>query len=269
MLFRLPTDTRIRHRAHPELPSVIRRAVIAFLSALPLVATLAFAPRAEAALEFVGSCPDGPTGGPRNAACVVTDGTFQYLTFGGARVRPAALQTLLGEGWELGSRSDFAEFIARNAPVFESSWNDATIAPGTVLSPAAGSRIQQDFASLVVARTGDEGIARAFTDLILKLGGQNGNPTYSITLGTADLDASGLNRYTVTLSAYLTDQGASLTRNNLFSGPASTVVRSLASEQNPSVYFLQRSLPPIPEPEPFVLLGAGLATLLIVRRRFR
>jgi hypothetical protein len=269
MLFRLPTDTRIRRRAHPELPSVIRRAVIAFLSGLPLIAALALPSQAEAALEFVGICPDGPAGGPRNTACVVTDGTFEYLTFGGARVRPDALQTLLDQGWELGTRSEFAELVARNAPIFTSDWNDATVARGAVFSPASGALLQQEFASLAQARTGDVGIAKAFTDIILMLGGQDGNPSYSITLGTADLDASGLNRYTVTLSAYLTDQDTSLTRNNLFSGPASTATRTLASEVNRSTYFLMRSPAPIPEPGPFVLLGVGLAALLVVRRRLR
>ena len=248
---------------------MIRRAVIALLSGLPLVAALGFAPGAEAALEFVGTCPGGPAGGPRNAACIVTDGTFEYLTFGGARVRPAALQTLLDQGWELGTRSEFAELVARNAPVFDTAWNDATLARGTVFTPASGLLLQQEFASLSQARTGDTGIARAFTDLILTLGGQNGNPLYSITMGTADLDTSGLNRYTVTLSAYLTDQGTSLTRNNVFSGPASTATRTLASEVNSSVYFLLRPMAPIPEPEPVVLFGVGLATLLFARRRLR
>ena len=260
---------RIRRRAYPELPSVIRRVVIAFFSGLPLIAALAFPLRAEAALEFVGICPDGPAGGPRNTACVVTDGAFEYLTFGGARVLPDALKTLLDQGWELGTRTEFAELVARQAPVFTSNWNDATVARGAVFTPASGALVQQEFASLAQARTGDVEIAKAFTAIILMLGGQDGNPSYSITLGTADLDASGLNRYTATLSAYLTDQGASLTRNNLFSGPASTATRTLASEANRSAYFLLRPLAPIPEPEPFVLLGVGLATLLVVRRRLR
>ena len=83
------------------------------LSALFVVLALCASP-ARAAVEHVGSCTD-----PNSTACVLGDGSFEYLSVGGA-TGTAALTQRLGEGWELGSRRDFLDMVLRNSPTFRS-----------------------------------------------------------------------------------------------------------------------------------------------------
>lgn len=228
---------------------------------------------AKADLAYVGACADARAG-----ACVLTDGSFEYLSWGGAKVDSAGLATLLGEGWSLGGRADFAAMVARNAPLATSTWNDAFFPDGpdvdglddivfgtdAVLAAFAG-----DFAQLKLARSGDAGLAAGFRELVLKFGGTNANPAYTMTFGTADLsDAS--TRYTASLSAYFTDAGGTISRNNTFSGPLGDGTRALALEAiSAQAYFLLRPVSVVPEPGAYALMltGLGMVAGMAVRAR--
>ena len=71
------------------------------------------------------------------------------------------------------------------------------------------------------------------------------------------------------LQAYLNDQGESLSRNNVFSGAASTNVSNTSLEAIVAHdYFLLRAaVAPVPEPGTHAMLLAGLAVLVANARR--
>lgn len=237
-----------------------------------LAGSLGLATPAAAALSHVGACVN-----PATNACVITDGSFEYLSVGGARVKSDGLASLLGAGWTLGTRADFASMVARNAPLMSSSWNDAFLPdggdPDTLEDIVFGtsdvlSVFASQSASLIRARSGDPVLAAAFKDIVLKFGGQNANPAFVLhALGTAEF--AGANRYTVALQAYLNDQGESLSRNNVFSGAASTNVSNTSLEAIVAHdYFLLRAaVAPVPEPGTHAMLLAGLAVLVANARR--
>lgn len=219
---------------------------------------------AQASLSYVGSCADAAT-----QACVATDGSFEYLTMGGARVKSDALPALLAQGWELGTRTDFVGMITRNAPVFAVTWNDIFLANGDILFGVAGTTLQSSLPHVTNARTGSTTIAASFKDIVLKLGGSDANPAYFLTLGTAEIADGATHRSTVSVQAYYTDAGTSLARNNVFSGPQGTGTRPLALEPiSANNYFLLRPVSPVPEPQTYALFAAGLGIVgLMIRRR--
>lgn len=211
---------------------------------------------ADAALNVVGSCSSAST-----QACVVTDGTFEYLTMGGAKVKSGDLPALLAQGWELGTRADFVGMVSRNAPLFASDWNDIFLADGSIEFAVSGTELASSMPQLQLARTGNEAIAASFREIILQLGGINANPSYLLTVGVAEL-ASATARRTMGMSAYYTDEGTSITRNNTFDGMQGTGTRSLALEEiSASNYFLLRPVSAVPEPQSYALFGVGLGLL--------
>jgi hypothetical protein len=180
---------------------------------------------ADAALNVVGSCGSAST-----QACVVTDGTFEYLTMGGAKTKSEDLPALLAQGWELGTRADFVGMVSRNAPLFASNWNDIFLADGQILFSQSGAQLSSHMPELRQARTGNETIAASFKEIILQLGGINANPSYLLTVGVAEL--------------------------------ASGTTRSLALEEiSASNYFLLRPVSAVPEPQSYALFGVGLGLL--------
>lgn len=216
---------------------------------------------ADAALNVVGSCSSAST-----QACVVTDGTFEYLTMGGAKVKSGDLTALLAQGWELGTRADFVGMVQRNAPLFSHDWNDAFLANGSIEFAVSGTELAGHMPQLQLARTGDETIAASFKDIILQLGGFDANPAYTLTVGVAEL-ASGTARRTMGIQALYTDAGTSVTRNNVFDGVQGTGTRSLALEEiSASNYFLLRPVTAVPEPQAYALFGVGLCLLGAVKR---
>lgn len=211
---------------------------------------------ADAALNVVGSCSDTST-----QACVVTDGTFEYLTMGGAKVKSGDLPALLAQGWELGTRADFVGMVSRNAPLFAFDWDDAFLANGTIDFVVTGAELSSHMPELRLARTGNTSIAAAFKEIILKLGGFDSNPSYLLTVGVSEL-ASGTTRRTMGLQAYYEDVGTSFARNNIFDGVQGTGTRGLALEEiSASNYFLLRPVSAVPEPQSYALFGLGLGLL--------
>lgn len=211
---------------------------------------------AVAALNAVGGCTNAATD-----ACVVTDGTFEYLTMGGAKVKSADLPGLFAQGWELGTRADFVDMVARNAPLFAFDWNDIFLADGTIEFGVSGAELGTYMPQLRLARTGSEAIASSFKEIILQLGGFNANPSYTLTVGVAEL-ASGTARRTMGMSAYYTDAGTSITRNNVFDGVNGTGTRDLALEDIAATnFFLLRPVTAVPEPQAYALFGVGLTLL--------
>ena len=239
------------------------KTALSALSGLFVALALCASP-ARAAVEHVGSCTD-----PTSTACVLGDGSFEYLSVGGA-TGTAALTQRLGEGWELGSRRDFLDMVLRNSPTFTAAWNDVILGNGTVAFGTAEvlGILASARDSVSVARSGDPLLGAAFSDIILKFGGIDANPAYLLTLGTADLLPDD-KRAGVTLAAYYTDAGESITRNDTVSGPGSTNGWLISSE--PIVeraYFLMRPAAPVPEPSAWaMLLGGGVAVALASRRR--
>lgn len=219
---------------------------------------------AQASLSYVGSCGDAAT-----QACVATDGSFEYLSMGGAKVKADGLSALLAQGWELGTRADFVGMITRNAPVFGATWNDISLASGDILLGVSGSTLQSNLSQLTSARTGSTTIAASFKDIVLKLGGTDANPAYLLTVGTSELNGGGTHRLTMSVQAYYTDAGTSLARNNVFSGPQGVGTRALALEPiSANNYFLLRPVSPVPEPQTYALFAAGLGIVgLMIRRR--
>ena len=215
---------------------------------------------ADAALTAVGSCSSAST-----QACIVTDGSFEYLTMGGAKVKSGDLPALLTQGWELGTRADFVGMVERNAPLFASDWNDIFLSNATILFGQSGAQLASHMPELQLARTGNESIAASFKDIILKLGGFDANPSYLLTVGVGEF-ANDTTRRTMGIQAYY-DAGTSITRNNVFDGVQGTGTRSVALEEiSASNYFLLRPVSAVPEPQAYALFGAGLAVFGVLGR---